>query len=123
MKKLLISSLVICTILSTVSFADDGGTDNHYKPPTRPPKGDIILDEDGEEIKITIENKKKSACIIIYKIDKCSKKPIADVEFVIRDKKTGKEVFRGKTNKDGILKVCLPLGEYTYEEVSAPSPY
>ncbi|HCC02884.1 MAG TPA: hypothetical protein DEP60_09295, partial [Ruminococcaceae bacterium] len=50
-------------------------------------------------------------------------KALPDTEIAIKDASTGKVVFTGKTDKDGKLTVKLPVGKYTYQEVTAPANY
>ena len=123
MNKIIISLLLFCCIFTTPIkvFASDGG-DEKYRP-VCPPCGNITIDKDGENITITIENKKKTATITIVKIDKDTKLPIEGVKFVLKDS-AGNVVAEGVTDSNGkIVFENLPLGDYTYEEISAPKPY
>jgi hypothetical protein len=44
--------------------------------------------------------------------------PLANIDFVATDVKTGKEVARVKTDKDGKFKLALPPGQYKLQSKS-----
>ncbi|MEG0296733.1 MAG: SpaA isopeptide-forming pilin-related protein [Clostridium sp.] len=132
MKKLMVTALLCLSLLSpTIVYAAEGDGETYAKKPgkpsteqTQPPKGDITIEKEGDNIKITIENKKKMGTITIVKIDSDTKKPIEGVKFKLVDKTTKEIVAEGITGKDGVLIFDnIPIGDYYYEEMSAPKPY
>lgn len=58
------------------------------------------------------------------KTDIADDKPLPDCVIEIKNAKTGKVVFTGKTDNTGKLVIKdIPVGDYTYQEVSAPPKY
>ena len=58
------------------------------------------------------------------KTDIADDKPLPDCVIEIKNSKTGKVVFTGKTDSSGKLVIKdIPVGDYTYQEVTAPPKY
>nr|WP_275005292.1 SpaA isopeptide-forming pilin-related protein [Niallia taxi] len=79
--------------------------------------------EDGQIIKQTVTNKEIKGILEIQKVDKETKNPLANAAFTIMNE-AGKEVIKGKTNKEGkVIFEGIPYGKYTYKETAAPEGY
>ncbi|MEH7459721.1 SpaA isopeptide-forming pilin-related protein [Bacillus sp. JJ1127] len=96
------------------------------------PNGYVVSEEtfpfeitkDGDIIKHIVENKKITGTFEITKVDVADgNNKLPDAEFTIYNE-AGKEVVKGKTDKNGIAKFeKLPYGKYTYKETIAPNGY
>ncbi|MBC6971861.1 Cys-Gln thioester bond-forming surface protein [Bacillus sp. Xin] len=96
------------------------------------PEGYVVNEEtfsfeikaDGEIIKHIVKDKKIEGILEITKVDVADgNNKLPGAEFTIYNEK-GKEVVKGKTNKEGIAKFeKLPAGKYTYKETFAPEGY
>ncbi|MED3681910.1 SpaA isopeptide-forming pilin-related protein [Bacillus thuringiensis] len=96
------------------------------------PNGYVVSEEtfpfeitkDGDIIKHIVENKKITGSLEITKVDVADgNNKLPDAEFTIYNG-AGKEVVKGKTDKNGIAKFeKLPFGKYTYKETIAPNGY
>ncbi|GAB6499082.1 Cys-Gln thioester bond-forming surface protein [Bacillus cereus] len=96
------------------------------------PNGYVISEEtfpfeitkDGDIIKHIVENKKITGSLEITKVDVADgNNKLPGAEFTIYNE-AGKEVVKGKTDKNGIAKFeKLPFGKYTYKETLAPNGY
>lgn len=96
------------------------------------PKGYVLnktkftfeIDADGKVVgpnQLQIVNKKTE--LVINKYDSETNENLAGAEFVITDS-TGKEVYRGTSDKDGLVVVeGLVPGEYSIQEVKSPEGY
>ncbi|OUB44754.1 adhesin, partial [Bacillus thuringiensis serovar iberica] len=99
---------------------------------TLAPQGYVINEEifsfeikqDGEIIKHIVKDKKIEGSLEITKVDVADgNNKLPGAEFTIYDEQ-GKEVVKGKTNEQGIVKFeKLPAGKYTYKETLAPAGY
>ena len=79
--------------------------------------------EDGQIINQTVTNKEIKGILEIQKVDKETKNPLANAAFTIMNE-AGKEVIKGKTNKEGkVIFEGIPYGKYTYKETAAPEGY
>ena len=81
------------------------------------------IKEDGQVIKAEIKDQIMIGTFEFTKTDFVTAKVLPDTEISIKDASTGKVVFTGKTDKDGKLTIKLPVGKYTYQEVTAPANY
>ncbi|WJE55856.1 SpaA isopeptide-forming pilin-related protein (plasmid) [Bacillus cereus] len=96
------------------------------------PKGYVLskdpipfnISENEKTLTLTAKNKQITGSLIITKVDVAKgNNKLPGAEFTIYDKQ-GKEVVKGKTNKEGIATFeKLPAGEYTYRETIAPDGY
>ncbi|MEN1938252.1 SpaA isopeptide-forming pilin-related protein [Paenibacillus sp. 102] len=96
------------------------------------PEGYVVNEEtfpfeikaDGEIIKHIVKDKKIEGILEITKVDVADgNNKLPGAEFTIYNEK-GKEVVKGKTNKEGIAKFeKLLAGKYTYKETFAPEGY
>ncbi|KFM95104.1 TQXA domain-containing protein [Bacillus clarus] len=82
------------------------------------------ITKDDEIIKHVVEDKKITGTLEITKVDVADgNNKIPGAEFTIYNE-AGKEVVKGKTDKNGIAKFeKLPYGKYTYKETIAPEGY
>ncbi|ANN35844.1 adhesin (plasmid) [Bacillus thuringiensis serovar coreanensis] len=82
------------------------------------------IKQDGEIIKHIVKDKKIEGSLEITKVDVADgNNKLPGAEFTIYDEQ-GKEVVKGKTNEQGIVKFeKLPAGKYTYKETLAPAGY
>lgn len=72
----------------------------------------------------TLADKPITGTFAFTKTDIADNTPLPDCVISIANVKTGKVVFTGKTDSDGKLVFKdLPVGDYTYQEVSAPPKY
>lgn len=85
--------------------------------------GKIKVTENGVTIEEVFWNEPITADYILTKQDTISKKALPGCEVVIKNAETGEEVFRGKTDESGKIKVKLRYGKYVLEEVLAPEGY
>lgn len=80
-----------------------------------------LLEQQKTEV-IVIKNELKKGKLIIEKVDADYRNSLSNTEFIIL--KDEKIVYKGKTNKDGILEIDnLPLGLYTIKEIKASNGY
>ena len=80
-----------------------------------------LLEHQKTEV-IVIKNELKKGKLIIKKVDADYRNPLSNTEFIIL--KDEKIVYKGKTNKDGILEIDnLILGSYIIKEVKASDGY
>ena len=80
-----------------------------------------LLEQQKTEV-IVIKNELKKGKLIIKKVDADYRNPLSNTEFIIL--KDEKIVYKGKTNKDGILEIDnLTLGLYTIKEIKASNGY
>lgn len=80
-----------------------------------------LLEHQKTEV-IVIKNELKKGKLIIKKVDADYRNPLSNTEFIIL--KDEKIVYKGKTNKDGILEIDnLILGLYTIKEIKASNGY
>lgn len=80
-----------------------------------------LLEQQKTEV-IVIKNELKKGKLIIKKVDADYRNPLSNTEFIIL--KDEKIVYKGKTNKDGILEIDnLILGSYIIKEVKASDGY
>lgn len=101
-----------------------------YQEVSAPPKYKLdtkaypfSIKEDGQIIKVVMKDQIMTGTFEFTKTDFVTAKALPDTEIAIKDASTGKVVFTGKTDKDGKLTVKLPVGKYTYQEVTAPANY
>ncbi|WP_242218064.1 SpaA isopeptide-forming pilin-related protein [Bacillus cereus group sp. BfR-BA-01380] len=81
------------------------------------------IKEDGQIIKHTVNDKKIFGELLISKVDSANNDTkLPNAEFTIYDMQ-GKEVTKGKTDKNGVATFKLPYGKYTYKETLAPDGY
>ncbi|MDC2867334.1 SpaA isopeptide-forming pilin-related protein [Bacillus sp. BP-3] len=80
--------------------------------------------ENGKTIELTAKNKGITGSLEITKVDVANvNNKLPGAEFTIYDAQ-GKEIVKGKTNKDGIAKFeKLKYGKYTYKETFSPKGY
>ena len=83
---------------------------------------EVSLSEHQKTEVIVIENELKKGKLIIKKVDADNGNPLSNTEFIIlKDKK---QVYKGKTNEEGILEIDnLVLGSYIIKEVKASEGY
>ena len=75
-----------------------------------------------DDIFLEFDNILKKGKLIIKKVDADYRNPLSNTEFIIL--KDEKIVYKGKTNKDGILEIDnLTLGLYTIKEIKASNGY
>ena len=78
----------------------------------------------GKEVNVTMENERKKGSLEFFKTDSGGKKGLSGALIEIYFKETNKLIFKGETNKDGIIKVDdLFAGEYCLYEKRAPKGY
>ena len=83
---------------------------------------EIHLVENNKTEVIIIKNELKKGNLTIKKVDGNTKKPLYNTEFIILKDNT--IIYKGITNKDGILKIDnLTLGLYTIKEIKASNGY
>lgn len=83
---------------------------------------EIHLVENNKTEVIIIKNELKKGNLTIKKVDGNTKKPLYNTEFIILKDNT--IIYKGITNKDGILKIDnLILGLYTIKEIKASNGY
>ena len=83
----------------------------------------ITLNQNGQILKITRENKLITGSIEILKVDADTKKPLAGVVYRLFDAE-GKKIADGTTDANGKVTFDnLKPGSYSYQEISAPSGY
>lgn len=85
--------------------------------------GKINVTEHGATIKEVLWNQPITSDYILTKQDTISKKALPNCEVKIVNAETGEEVFRGKTDQNGKIKVKLRYGTYILEETIAPEGY
>ena len=82
------------------------------------------ITENGQIIKVTMQNKRKEGNLELIKIDSLTKKPLASSLIEIYFTETNEKVFKGKTDKDGkIFLEGLLAGNYCIYERKAPLGY
>ena len=80
-----------------------------------------LLEHQKTEV-IVIKNELKRGNLTIKKVDENTQKPLYNTEFIILKDNT--IIYKGITNKDGILKIDnLTLGLYTIKEIKASNGY
>lgn len=78
----------------------------------------------GQVYAATLADKPITGSFEFTKTDIADDKPLPDCVIEIRNAKTDKVVFTGKTDSNGQLVFKdIPVGNYTYQEVSAPPKY
>lgn len=83
---------------------------------------EIHLVENNKTKVVIIKNELKKGNLTIKKVDGNTKKPLYNTEFIILKDNT--IIYKGITNKDGILKIDnLTLGLYTIKEIKASNGY
>ena len=83
---------------------------------------EIHLVENNKTEVVIIKNELKKGNLTIKKVDGNTKKPLYNTEFIILKDNT--IIYKGITNKDGILKIDnLTLGLYTIREIKASNGY
>lgn len=76
-----------------------------------------------KDVTVTVTNRVNTGSIEITKKDISTDELIPNAKVRIKDA-TGKVIFQGTTDRNGIVKFSmLPVGSYTYEEYEAPSGY
>lgn len=76
-----------------------------------------------KDVTVTVTNKVNTGSIEITKKDISTDELIPNAKVKIKDA-TGKVIFQGTTDQNGVVKFSmLPVGSYTYEEYEAPSGY
>lgn len=85
--------------------------------------GKINVTEHGAKILEVLWNQPITSDYILTKQDTISKKALPNCEVKIVNAETGEEVFRGKTDQNGKIKVKLRYGTYILEETIAPVGY
>lgn len=82
------------------------------------------ITENGQIIKVTMQNKRKEGNLELIKIDSLTKKPLANSLIEIYFTETNEKVFKGKTDKDGKIFIeGLLAGNYCIYERKAPLGY
>lgn len=82
------------------------------------------ITENGQIIKVTMQNRRKEGNLELIKIDSLTKKPLASSLIEIYFTETNEKVFKGKTDKDGkIFLEGLLAGNYCIYERKAPLGY
>lgn len=77
-----------------------------------------------QTIAAELADKPSTGSFDFTKTDIADDKPLPDCVIEIKNAKTGKVVFTGKTDSTGKLVIKdIPMGDYTYQEVSAPAKY
>lgn len=85
--------------------------------------GKINVTENGAKILEVLWNQPIVSNYELTKQDTISKKALPNCEVKIVNAETGEEVFRGKTDQNGKIKVKLRYGTYILEETIAPEGY
>lgn len=85
--------------------------------------GKINVTENGAKILEVLWNQPIVSDYVLTKQDTISKKALPNCEVKIVNAETGEEVFRGKTDQNGKIKVKLRYGTYILEETIAPEGY
>ena len=85
--------------------------------------GKINVTENGAKIQEVLWNQPITSDYVLTKQDTISKKALPNCEVKIVNAETGEEVFRGKTDQNGKIKVKLRYGTYILEETIAPEGY
>lgn len=83
----------------------------------------INVTENGAKIQEVLWNQPIVSNYELTKQDTISKKALPGCEVLIKNAETGEEVFRGKTDENGKIKVKLRYGTYILEETIAPVGY
>ena len=82
------------------------------------------ITENGQIIKVTMQNRRKEGNLELIKIDSLTKKPLASSLIEIYFTETNEKVFKGKTDKDGKIFIeGLLAGNYCIYERKAPLGY
>lgn len=82
------------------------------------------ITENGQIIKVTMQNKRKEGNLELIKIDSLTKKPLASSLIEIYFTETNEKIFKGKTDKDGKIFIeGLLAGNYCIYERKAPLGY
>ena len=78
----------------------------------------------GQVYAATLADKPITGTLEFTKTDIADDTPLPDCVIEIKNTKTGKVVFTGKTDSTGKLVIKdIPVGDYTYQEVTAPVKY
>ena len=85
--------------------------------------GKINVTENGAEIKEILWNQPIVSNYELTKQDTITKQALPGCEVVIKNAETGEEVFRGKTDENGKIRMKLRYGKYILEETIAPVGY
>ena len=84
--------------------------------------GKINVTENGAKIQEVLWNQPITSDYVLTKQDTISKKALPNCEVVIKNE-NGEEVFRGKTDENGKVRIKLRYGKYILEETIAPVGY
>ena len=83
----------------------------------------VVLNQNGQVLKVTRENKLITGSIEILKVDADTKKPLAGVVYRLFDA-AGNKIADGTTDANGKLTFDnLKLGSYSYQEISTVDGY
>ena len=85
--------------------------------------GKINVTENGAKIQEVLWNQPITSDYVLTKQDTISKKALPNCEVKIVNAETGEEVFRGKTDENGKIRIKLTYGKYILEETIAPVGY
>lgn len=85
--------------------------------------GKINVTENGAKIQEVLWNQPITSDYILTKQDTISKKALPNCEVKIVNAETGEEVFKGKTDENGMIRAKLRYGKYILEETIAPVGY
>lgn len=85
--------------------------------------GKINVTENGAKIQEVLWNQPIVSNYELTKQDTISKKALPGCEVLIKNAETGEEVFRGKTDENGKIRMKLRYGKYILEETIAPVGY
>ena len=97
---------------------------------TEAPKGYLLnkkvteftINDNQKNVKITMENEPKNVVVNITKVDQETNEALAGAELLVKDSK-GNEVARFTTTNTSYVMTNLENGNYTVEELSAPTGY
>lgn len=77
---------------------------------------------DGQVLYQTMKNTKEELTLHLLKLDAETGESLTGAVFLIRDQ-AGNIMARETTKKDGTVRITLPEGNYTYQEIAAPNGY
>ena len=108
------------------NLKDGTYTVEEIKAPTGYEKTDeiyeFIIDKDNRDVTVTIENKAIEKLVNILKVDAKTGNPLPGATLVVKDS-TGKVIEEFVTTEEQHTITNLKDGEYTVEEIKAPSGY
>ena len=78
----------------------------------------IVVDRD-EAIEVVVENVYKDVEFIVYKVNE-DNEPLKNAKFILKNDSFYQELI---TNEEGIARCMVHYGEYSLEEIEAPSGY